>query len=118
MDPEFLDELFAPFGKVSIRKMFGGTGIFHRGLNFAGIMDGQFRLKADEQTQGAFMAEGMTPWQYTRGNGKTVVMSYWSVPERLLDDPEEFKNWAQAAFEAAMRADQKKSPSQRKLQNF
>lgn len=118
MDREFLEELFAPFGDVKIRKMFGGTGIFYRGLNFAGIMEGQLRLKADEKTQGAFIAEGMTPWEYTRGDGKTVTMGYWSVPERLLDDPEEFKDWAQTAFEAALRADQKKSPSQRKLQGI
>jgi len=44
MDKEFLEELFAPFGNIKIKNMFGGTGIFHRNLNFAGIMDGQFRL--------------------------------------------------------------------------
>ncbi|NKB51216.1 MAG: competence protein TfoX [Rhizobiaceae bacterium] len=118
MDKDFLSELFAPFGDVTIRKMFGGVGIFYRGLNFAGIMDGQLRLKADEQTIADFVAEGMTPWEYKRNNGKAVTMSYWSVPERLLDDPEEFKPWAQKAFEAACRADQAKPLKQRKLKEF
>ncbi len=118
MDKEFLRELFAPFGNVTIRKMFGGVGIFYRGLNFAGIMDGQLRLKADEQTIADFAAEGMTPWEYKRSNGKLVTMSYWSVPERLFDDPEEFGQWAQNAFEAASRADQAKPPKQRKLKEF
>ena len=118
MDKEFLEELFAPFGDVTVRNMFGGTGIFHRGLNFAGIMDDQFRFKADEETIGDFVVEGMTPWEYTRGDGKVVTMSYWSVPERLFDDPEEFCIWAQKAFEAACRADQAKPPKQRKLKEI
>lgn len=118
MDKEFLEELFAPFGPVIVRKMFGGMGIFHRGINIAGIMEGQFRLKADEETISDFLAEGMTPWEYTRSNGAVVTMNYWSVPERLLDDPEEFKHWAQKAFEAAVRADQAKPAKQRKLKEI
>ena len=117
MDKEFLEELFAPFGKVTVRNMFGGTGIFHRGLNIAGIMDGQFHLKADDDTIGDFVAEGMSPWEYTRKDGKIVTMSYWTVPERLLDDPEDFAVWAQKAFEAAMRADAAKPPKQRKFKD-
>ncbi len=118
MDKEFLEELFAPFGQVSVRKMFGGMGIFYRGLNIAGIMEGQFRLKADEETIGDFLGEGMSAWEYRRGNGKVVTMNYWTVPERLLDDPEEFSHWARKAFEAAVRADQAKPPKQRKLKEF
>ena len=117
MDKEFLEELFAPFGRVSVRKMFGGTGIFHRGLSIAGIMDGQFRLKADDQTIDDFVAEGMSPWEYQRKDGKIVTMNYWSVPERLLDDPESFRDWAQKAFEAAMRADAAKPLKQRKFKD-
>ncbi len=48
MDKEFLEELFAPFAEVKVKNMFGGTGIFHRGLNFAGIFNDVFRLKADQ----------------------------------------------------------------------
>jgi DNA transformation protein len=118
MDKEFLEELFAPFGNIKIKNMFGGTGIFHRNLNFAGIMDGQFRLKVDDDTVADFIAESMTPWEYTRSDGTVITMSYWSIPERLLDDPEEFKLWAHKAFDAAARADQKKSPKQRKLQDI
>ena len=30
-------------------------------------------------------------------------MSYWSVPEDALDSPQEFRPWAQRAWEAALR---------------
>lgn len=114
-DPDYLKELFAPFADVTVRKMFGGVGIFHRGLNFAAVMDDVLRLKADEQTFSDFENEGSSPWEYHRKDGKPVIMHYWTVPERLFDDPEEFSIWAEKAFEAAIRADQAKSPKQRKL---
>ena len=118
MDKEFLEELFAPFGDVTVKKMFGGMGVFHRGLNFAGVMDDQLRFKADDETISDFIAEGMAPWEYTRGDGKVITMSYWSVPERLFDEPDEFRAWAEKAFEAAMRADAAKPAKQRKLQEI
>ena len=118
MDVSDLEDLFEPFGNVTVRRMFGGIGVFHRGLNFAGVMDGVFTFKADEQTIPEFEAEGSKVWQYTRKDGKIVTMPYWSVPERLLDDEDEFLLWARRAFEAAVRADQAKPPSQRKLAEF
>ncbi|MEE9314101.1 MAG: TfoX/Sxy family protein [Rhizobiaceae bacterium] len=118
MDIPFLEELFAPFGEVTVRKMFGGMGVFHRGLSFAGVMKDEFRFKVDGENRGDFEAEGMKQWEYERKDGKIVAMGYWTVPERLLDDPDEFKVWAERAFEAAARADQAKPPKQRKLVNI
>lgn len=117
LDKEFLEELFAPFGEVQVRSMFGGKGIFRHGLNFAAVMDGTLRLKADETTKDRFEAEGMEPWHYTRKDGQVTVMQYWQVPERLLDDPVAFADWAAEAFEVALRADGKKPASKRKYQD-
>ena len=115
MDKEFLLELFQPFGSVVVRNMFGGQGIAHMGLNLAIVIDGALCLKADEVTIPAYEAEGMRVWKYTRKDGKQVDMGYWTVPEHLFDDPEEFAQWAQGAFEAALRADAKKPASKRKF---
>ncbi len=112
---ELLLELLAPLGGVSIRKMFGGKGLFRQGLMFAGVITGALRFKADEATIPEFLAEGSEEWSYTRKDGKITTMGYWSVPERLLDEPEEFCRWAEKAFEVAHRADQAKPPSQRKF---
>ena len=117
MDKEFLQDLFAPFGDVVIKRMFGGLGIFHQGLSMAAVMDGILRLKADDQTVADFEAEGMGPFEYTRKNGTTTSMAYYQVPERLLDDPDEFRSWAEKAFDAAVRADDAKPPKQRKRQS-
>lgn len=115
MEREFLEDLFAPFASVSVRRMFGGLGIFHHNVAFAIVVDGVLRLKADETTFADFEEAGMEPWHYQRKGGKVVTMHYWQVPEHLLDDPEAFAPWAEKAFDVALRADAAKPPSQRKL---
>ncbi len=90
--------------------MFGGLGIFADGLMIALVSDGEVFLKADEQTIPALEAEGSRPFTYGAKN-RRVVMSYWRLPERLLDDPEELGNFARAALGAAHRAQAKKIKS-------
>jgi len=114
VDIPFLEELFAPFGDVTVKRFFGGLGVFHRGIIFASVIQDEFRFKVDDRNRADFEAEGMRQWEYER-KGKLVAMSYWTVPERLLDDPDEFTIWAERAFQAAVRADQAKLPKQRKL---
>ena len=102
-DPEHLKELFAAFGPVSVRRMFGGAGIYAEGIMFALIADGELYLKADEETIPAFRAEGTGPFVYG-AKGRRIVMSYWRLPDRLIDEPEELAEWARAALKAAQRA--------------
>lgn len=102
-DPDFLNELFADFGRVSVRRMFGGAGIFRDGLMIALVSDGEIYLKADAVTVPDFEAENMRPFTYGKA-GKRVVLSYWRMPERLLDDTEELAGWAHKALGAARRA--------------
>lgn len=90
--------------------MFGGAGIFADGLMIALVSDGEIFLKADEQTIPTLEAEGSRPFTYGAKN-RRVVMSYWRLPERLLDDPEELGNFARAALGAAHRAQAKKIKS-------
>ncbi len=118
MDKEFLIELFAPFGEVAVRNMFGGKGVACRGLNFGLVVDGVLHLKGGPDNIPDYEAEGLGPWQYHRKDGKVVDMGYYPVPERLFDEPDEFAQWANKAWDAAVKADQAKPPKQRKLQSF
>ena len=113
---EYLKDIFSSVPGASIRKMFGGVGVFRHGLMFAlALEDGQIAFKADEITVPEFEAEGCQEWVYENKTRKSVGMGYWYMPERLLDDTEEFIDWAEKAFSAAARIDQAKPPSQRKL---
>ena len=115
MDSEFIVELFAPFGRVTIRRLFGGAGLFAEGLMFGLVFDGAIFLKVDEASIPDFEREGSTPFVYTRAKSPGRVgrhsLSYWRLPERLYDDPDELVSWAQRALAIAER--RKRAPRKR-----
>jgi DNA transformation protein len=114
MDRDFLIDLFADFGPVTIRRMFSGFGISADGTNFALALRGGLYLRADDQTIPRFEAEGSKPFQYQNSARTVTVGSYWQLPERLYDDPEQLAGWARAALAAAQRAGLRKRPKARK----
>ncbi|WP_018323037.1 TfoX/Sxy family protein [Bradyrhizobium sp. WSM2793] len=110
MDREFLIDLFADFGPVTIRKMFSGYGISTDGINFALSLRAGLFLRADEVTIPDFEAEGSKPFQYSTRAKTVLVNSYWELPARLFDDSAELAQWARAALAAAQRAKVKTRP--------
>ena len=110
MDRDFLIDLFADFGPVAIRRMFSGFGISADGTNFALALRAGLYFRADEATIPQFEAEGSKPFQYQTRAKTVTVNSYWQLPARLFDDPEELSRWAKAALAAAQRAALKKRP--------
>jgi DNA transformation protein and related proteins len=108
MDREFLTDLFADFGPVTIRRMFSGYGISVDGVNFALSLRAGLFLRADDETIPRFEAEGSKPFSYQTSTRSVTVASYWQLPARLFDDTEEFSEWARAALGAAQRAALKK----------
>ncbi|AMN42774.1 TfoX/Sxy family protein [Rhodoplanes sp. Z2-YC6860] len=103
-DSEYLAELFAGFGPVSVRRMFSGAGVFADGLMIALVVDGVIFLKADEETIPQFEGEGQSPFSYQRKGGRRTIMSYWRMPERLYDDPDELAVWARRSMAVAQRS--------------
>jgi DNA transformation protein len=101
---EFITEQMVDFGPVSVRRMFGGAGIFRDGLMFALVVDEVLYFKADAQTQTAFEAEGLSPFTYATKNHPRTVMSYWRAPARCLDDPDEMTQWCRDAHAVALRS--------------
>jgi DNA transformation protein len=114
MDREFLSDLFSHFGPVTMRRMFSGYGISADGVNFALSLRAGLYFRADDLTIPRFEAEGCGPFQYQTRTKTVTVNSYWQLPARLFDDPEELSEWARAALAAAQRAAVKKRPRVRK----
>jgi DNA transformation protein and related proteins len=116
VDPESIQELFAGFGAVEVRRMFGGAGIYADGVMFGLVSDGQIFLKADAAMVPAFEREGGAPFEYGTKSGKRAVMSYWRLPDRLYDDPDELAQWARTALLVAHKsADAKPKKQKAKL---
>ena len=61
-DPDHIAELFAAFGRVTVRRMFSGAGLFVEGTLFAIVVEGVIFLKADEQTIPRFKGERLGPF--------------------------------------------------------
>jgi DNA transformation protein len=96
-----LDQL-SGFGEVTPRKMFGGAGLYHDGLMFALIANDILYFKVDVGNRGDYESAGSEPFRPYPD--KNTVMSYYEVPIDVSEDRDELASWAQAAFEAAIRA--------------
>jgi len=108
-DPDHIRDLFAVFGPVHVRRMFGGAGLYSDGVMFGLVSGGLIHLKADAGTVPRFEAEGCWPFEYGTMAGRRAITSYWRMPDRLYDDPDALAQWARQALEAARRAGKRKS---------
>ena len=106
---DYVTDLFAPFGEVKIKLMFGGAGLYFKGQMFGLIAGERIYLKANEETRPYFEREGSKPFVFESKRGETVAMSYLEVPARLLDDTDELAVWARRAYAAGVKARARKT---------
>jgi DNA transformation protein len=100
---EFLHEQLAPLGRVTMRRMFGKTGVFCDGLMFGMVTDNTLYFRVDDHNRATLKeAEVFPPLNYKK-KGRTIDLSFWRAPERLFDEPDELVTWARAAVGAARR---------------
>ena len=114
MDSSDIDEMFSSLGPVTVKRMFGGKGIYHRGLIVAVEVRGEVLLKADALSAPDLAAAGARRWTYEGRSGKRVEMPYWTVPDAALDDPDEMARWVWLAWAAAVRAGEDGTPAKRR----
>lgn len=113
-DPDFLIDLFAPFARVTVKRMFSGHAVYRDGIVFALAIRAGLFLKADAGTTPLFEAAGMPPFTYGRASGERVVASYRRMPDACFDDEDDLRKWASIAWEAARRAPVKPKRSRTK----
>ena len=100
---EFLREQLAPIGRITMRRMFGKTGVFCDGFMLGMVRDNTLYFRVDPDNRAAFKeAESFPPLNYAKKGG-TIDLSFWRAPERLFDEPDELVTWARAALAAARR---------------
>jgi DNA transformation protein and related proteins len=116
---DFVVELFAELGQVSVRRMFGGAGAYADGLMFALIADDVIYIKVDEALKADLAAEGSGPFLWTPQHGpragEQMEMGYWRLPEAALDEPDLAAQWGRRALKAAQAAaaTKKKKPKRK-----
>jgi len=107
LDPEFIRDLFSQFRPVTLKRMFGGAGIYAEGLMFGIIFDTTIYLRVDAASIPDFEREGSTPFVYPLAKSASHLrrpsQSFWRLPERLYDNPDELAVWAGRALAIADR---------------
>ena len=93
-----LEQLESVIPALYSKKMFGGVGIYSRGLFFALIADNVLYFYADDATRA----------EYEKLNGERFGKNYYEVPIGVLEDLESLREWADKALEAAERKPKKK----------
>lgn len=90
---------------VSSRRMFGGVSLYQAGAIFALIDNDTLYFKVDEGNRCDYKAEGMEPFCPFGQNGPT--MSYYQVPEAVIEQPDDLAIWARKSVEVSHRTKRK-----------
>src|SRR6476469_1297032 len=100
---DFLRDQLAPLGRITMRRMFGKTGVFCDGVMLGMITDNTLYFRVDDHNRALFKeAEAFPPLNYAK-KGAMIDLAFWRAPDRLLDEPDELVIWARAALAAAHR---------------
>jgi len=100
---QHLQDVFARFGPVRGRRMFGGWGIYRDDVMFGLVADEMLYLKVDQENEGFFEEAGLPSFVYRSGE-KSIRMSYRLAPDAIFDDPVEAAAWAERSYAAGQRA--------------
>ena len=107
-DPEWLVDLFQPFGAVRLKRMFSGYGVYAGDFCIALAINPGLCMRVDAETRALFEAVGAMPFTYAK-QGKTItVQKWWRLPDEMVDDPDEIARWARLSLEVARRLPPKK----------
>lgn len=103
-----IERLQAAGFEVRSRPMFGGVGIYLDEWFCALIAPGENTLyfKTDDSNRSDYEQAGSK--QFRPQKGRTVVMSYYQVPEEVIEDDDALRVWARKARAAAMAAPRKR----------
>ena len=104
MDNDDIQDLFQSVGPVTVKRLFGGKGIYVDGMIIAVYLRDELMLKGDKEAAPLYEQAGSKQWTYThRKSDKLVSMPYWPIPSEAFDDPDEAARWIRIAVEAAKR---------------
>lgn len=99
---DYVVEQLEPLGTVTPKKMFGGAGLYFQGM-FFGLIDSsdRFYLKVDDSNRSDFEARGSEPFRPPSTRPMSKGMPYMTVPEDVLEDPDDLAVWARKSVAVA-----------------
>jgi DNA transformation protein len=105
-----LEQLNRAVPPVRARAMFGGVGLYSGDEFFALISQDALYFRADESAREDFESLGMPAFRPFEEHGP--VMSYYQLPEEILEDPDTLRRWAERAIASAR--EKRRRPARRR----
>lgn len=112
---DFAVSQFAELGHITVKKMFGGAGLYADGMIFALLDDGEIYIKVDAVNQPEFEAIGSQIFTYAVDETGPKTLNYWLLDSDRLAEKAECLKYGQLGIEASLRAAEKKRPKKPKL---
>ena len=110
---DYIVDQLGRLGFVTVKKMFGGAGIYFDGLIFGLLADDVLYFKVDDSNRSDYERAGMEPFQPFED--KPMVMQYYEVPVDILENREQLADWARKALSASRNKHTK--PKKQRLAN-
>ena len=95
---QFICDQLQNLGDVTLRRMFGGYGVYAGSRFFAILHAGRLYFKTDAQSRVQYTGRGM---EALRATAKQVLTNYYEVPPDVVEDPELLASWARRAIAVA-----------------
>ena len=97
-------EVFQGIEGLSSRSMFGGFGIYKNSVFFALIGDGELYFKVGDNNKADYKKSNSKPFVYTGHKGKDVTLSYWLLPEEIMENKNELIRWIDKAVDTGIKS--------------
>lgn len=97
-------ERLSDWAELSKKPLFGAISLRREHLVFAMVWKGDLYFKVDDGSCSAYEEADSQPLAYTRGTGEQHLKSYWQVPADVLDDDDMLQQWAEKAWQAALKS--------------
>ncbi|TGE37346.1 TfoX family protein [Desulfosporosinus fructosivorans] len=96
---DYVVDQLGMLGVVTVKKMFGGAGIYYDSLIFGLLGDDVLYFRVDDSNKSDYVRAGMEPFQPF--DDKPLVMPYYEVPVDILENRELLADWAMKSLSAS-----------------
>ncbi len=105
---DYVVEQLGGLDAVTVRRMFGGAGLYHDGLFFGVLDDDEVFFKVDGTTRPRYEARGSQP--FAPMANEAPMRGYYQVPAEVLEDRDALTTWAREAVAVARAAKAMRRP--------
>ncbi len=99
----YVTEHLAFLGRISNRAIFGGVGIFIEERLLGIVINEQLYLHTDKSNLDDYVSRGMEQFK-PYPNAFDLTTDHHRVPQEIIDDPEQLKDWGRRSLVSAIEA--------------